>query len=55
MGRQVEVLVEGRGEDGRAHGRTRQNRVTWLERPASPGEVVTARVTATSAWQLVAA
>ncbi|MGH7666998.1 MAG: MiaB/RimO family radical SAM methylthiotransferase [Candidatus Dormibacteria bacterium] len=55
LGREVEVLVEGRGEDGRAHGRTRQNRVTWLERPASPGEVVTARVTATSAWQLVAA
>ncbi|HUY08638.1 MAG TPA: MiaB/RimO family radical SAM methylthiotransferase [Candidatus Dormibacteraeota bacterium] len=55
IGAEVQVLVEGLGEDGRAYGRTRQNRVAWLERPAVPGETVTARVSAASAWQLVAA
>ena len=55
VGSSVEVLVEGLGEDGRAYGRTRQNRVAWLERPAAPGETVTARVTSATAWQLVAA
>lgn len=55
IGAEVEVLVEGVGEDGRAFGRTRQNRVAWLGRPALPGETVTARVTAATAWQLVAA
>jgi len=55
IGADVEVLIEGRGEDGRAYGRTRQNRVAWVERQAAPGETVTARVTAATAWQLVAA
>lgn len=55
VGETVEVLVEGIGKDGRAYGRTRQNRVTWLGRPAEAGEVVSARVTSASAWQLVAA
>jgi tRNA-2-methylthio-N6-dimethylallyladenosine synthase len=55
IGAEVEVLVEGVGEDGRAYGRTRQNRVAWLERKAVPGETVTARVSAANAWQLVAA
>jgi len=55
IGAEVQVLVEGLGEDGRAYGRTRQNRVAWLERPAVPGETVTARVSAATAWQLVAA
>jgi tRNA-2-methylthio-N6-dimethylallyladenosine synthase len=55
VGQTVEVLVEGTGSDGRAFGRTRQNRVAWLEGPAGPGEVVTVRVTSASAWQLVAA
>lgn len=55
IGAEVEVLVEGVGEDGRAYGRTRQNRVAWLERQAAAGETVTARVTAATAWQLVAA
>ncbi|MGC2192154.1 MAG: MiaB/RimO family radical SAM methylthiotransferase [Candidatus Dormiibacterota bacterium] len=55
IGAEVEVLVEGWGEDGRAYGRTRQNRVAWLERQAALGETVTARVSAATAWQLVAA
>jgi tRNA-2-methylthio-N6-dimethylallyladenosine synthase len=55
VGKSVEILVEGTGKDGRAYGRTRQNRVAWLERPASAGQTVTAQVTAASAWQLVAA
>lgn len=55
VGRQVEVLVEGVGEDGRAYGRTRQNRVAWLETPARPGDTVTIRVTSATAWQLLAA
>jgi tRNA-2-methylthio-N6-dimethylallyladenosine synthase len=55
IGRAVEILVEGIGEDGRAYGRTRQNRVAWLEIKAAPGETVTAQVTAATAWQLVAA
>ncbi|MGH7697888.1 MAG: MiaB/RimO family radical SAM methylthiotransferase [Candidatus Dormibacteria bacterium] len=55
VGKAVEVLVEGRGEDGRAFGRTRQNRVAWLERPARPGTTVVASVLSASAWQLVAA
>lgn len=55
VGRQVEVLVEGVGEDGRAYGRTRQNRVAWLETPARPGDTVTVLVTSATAWQLLAA
>jgi tRNA-2-methylthio-N6-dimethylallyladenosine synthase len=54
VGSRVEVLVEGVGVDGRAYGRTRQNRVTWLERHAQPGETVWARVVSATAWQLVA-
>ncbi|HEY6537692.1 MAG TPA: MiaB/RimO family radical SAM methylthiotransferase [Candidatus Dormibacteraeota bacterium] len=55
IGASVDILVEGVGEDGRSFGRTRQNRVAWLESPAPPGAEVTARVTAANAWQLVAA
>lgn len=55
IGAEIEVLVEGTGEDGRAYGRTRQNRVAWLPGPARPGETVKARVTSATAWQLVAA
>ncbi|MFZ0996302.1 MAG: MiaB/RimO family radical SAM methylthiotransferase [Candidatus Dormiibacterota bacterium] len=55
IGGTVEILIEGVGEDGRSYGRTRQNRVAWLERRAAPGETVRARVTAATAWQLVAA
>jgi tRNA-2-methylthio-N6-dimethylallyladenosine synthase len=55
IGGTVEILVEGVGEDGRSYGRTRQNRVAWLERRADPGETVSAQVTAATAWQLVAA
>ena len=55
IGRTVEILVEGVGEDGRSYGRTRQNRVAWLGRRVDPGECVRARVTAATAWQLVAA
>lgn len=55
IGGTVEILVEGVGEDGRSYGRTRQNRVAWLERQVDPGESVNARVTAATAWQLVAA
>ncbi len=54
VGSGVEVLVEGVGVDGRAYGRTRQNRVTWLERHAQPGEAVWVRVVSATAWQLVA-
>jgi tRNA-2-methylthio-N6-dimethylallyladenosine synthase len=55
IGGTVEILIEGAGEDGRSYGRTRQNRVAWLERRGDPGETVQARVTAATAWQLVAA
>ena len=55
IGRTVEILIEGVGEDGRSYGRTRQNRVAWLGRRVDPGETVRARVTAATAWQLVAA
>ncbi len=55
VGEGVEVLVEGHGDDGRPYGRTRQNRVTWLQRQAVTGETVTATVVAATAWQLVAA
>jgi tRNA-2-methylthio-N6-dimethylallyladenosine synthase len=55
VGNRVEVLVEGLGEDGRAYGRTRQNRVAWLESCAQPGDTVSAQVVSATAWQLVAA
>jgi tRNA-2-methylthio-N6-dimethylallyladenosine synthase len=53
VGRQVEVLVEGVAEDGRAYGRTRQGKTAYL--PAgtgAPGELHTATVRAATAWQL---
>lgn len=52
VGSRVEILVEGRGEDGRAFGRTRQNRLGWLNSPAEPGDLVDATVVGASAWQL---
>jgi len=56
VGSTVEVLVEGHGaDDGRAYGRSRQGRVTWLAAPAAVGELVVATVRDATAWQLVAA
>ncbi len=53
VGREVEVLVEGVAEDGRAYGRTRQGKVAYLPAgSARPGELHTATVGAASAWQL---
>jgi tRNA-2-methylthio-N6-dimethylallyladenosine synthase len=52
-GTEVEVLVEGRAEDGRLYGRSREGKVTWL--PAGPGDagsLVRARVVSSTAWQL---
>ncbi len=56
LGEKVEVLLEGRGEDGRMYGRSRQNRMVWCEGTlqASVGDIVAATVTGTSAWQLEA-
>jgi tRNA-2-methylthio-N6-dimethylallyladenosine synthase len=55
VGKQVEVLVEGVGRDGRPFGRTRQNRVVWLDQNCAVGSVVERTVLTTTAWQLVAA
>ncbi len=55
IGTEIEVLVEGSAADGRVFGRTRQNRVAWVERSANPGETVLARVISATAWQLAAA
>jgi tRNA-2-methylthio-N6-dimethylallyladenosine synthase len=53
IGTDIEVLVEGVGDDGRAFGRTRQNRVAWLPSGRGrPGELVRATVRDASAWQL---
>ena len=53
LGREVEVLVEGVAADGRAYGRTRQGKLTWLPAgSAAPGELIRATVAATTAWQL---
>jgi len=53
VGREVEVLVEGLAEDGRAYGRTRQGKIAHLPAGvAAPGELHTATVRAASAWQL---
>ena len=53
VGRQVEVLVEGVAEDGRAYGRTRQGKTAYLPAGiAAPGELHTATVRAATAWQL---
>lgn len=55
-GEQVEVLLEGRGDDGRMYGRSRQNRMVWCDgvEAAHVGDIVTGTVTRTSAWQLEA-
>jgi tRNA-2-methylthio-N6-dimethylallyladenosine synthase len=55
VGQRVEVLVEGVGQDGRPFGRTRQNRVVWLEGSCTVGSVVDRTVLSATAWQLVAA
>jgi len=56
VGRDVEVLVEGVTEDGRAYGRTRQGKVAYLPAGAArTGELHTATVRAATAWQLEAA
>ena len=53
VGGEVEVLVEGRGEDGRLYGRTRENKVAWLPAAvAEPGMLARARVSGATAWQL---
>jgi tRNA-2-methylthio-N6-dimethylallyladenosine synthase len=53
QGSSVEVLLEGRADDGRLYGRSREGKVTWLPGgSAEPGDRVQARVTATTAWQL---
>ena len=53
VGREVEVLVEGVAEDGRAYGRTRQGKIVYLPAgSAAAGELHTATVRATTAWQL---
>jgi tRNA-2-methylthio-N6-dimethylallyladenosine synthase len=55
LGREVEVLVEGVGEEGRPFGRSRGNRVTWLPPGcAVTGDLVRATVREATAWQLVA-
>ncbi|HZB96961.1 MAG TPA: MiaB/RimO family radical SAM methylthiotransferase, partial [Candidatus Sulfotelmatobacter sp.] len=54
IGGAIEVLVEG-SAGGRPFGRTRQNRVAWLPAgTADAGQLVPARVTEASAWQLQA-
>lgn len=52
LGAEVELLVEGRGEDGRPFGRTRQGRLAWISRDVEPGELVNARVEGATAWHL---
>lgn len=53
VGRTVEVLVEGIGQGGRPFGRTRQNRVVWVNGPAQVGAILDVRVESATAWQLV--
>ncbi len=52
LGQRVEVLVEGVGEGGRAYGRTRQNRLAWLEPGPRAGDLLSAEVVQATAWQL---
>jgi tRNA-2-methylthio-N6-dimethylallyladenosine synthase len=53
VGTEIEVLVEGRAEDGRPYGRTRENKVAWLPiHRAKPGSLIRARVVSATAWQL---
>lgn len=53
VGQDVEVLIEGSGDDGRVYGRSRQNKVTWMP-PGSGtvGDLVSATVADATAWQL---
>lgn len=56
VGRDVEVLIEGRDELGRPFGRNRQGKRVVVNRPeAAPGELVQARVLQATAAQLLAA
>jgi tRNA-2-methylthio-N6-dimethylallyladenosine synthase len=56
VGREVEVLVEGLAEDGRAYGRTRQGKIAYMPAgTARAGEAHRATVRAATAWQLDAA
>ena len=55
VGTKVEVLIEGRGADGRAYGRSRQGRLVWIDGPVEPGSIREFKVVSTTAWQLVAA
>jgi tRNA-2-methylthio-N6-dimethylallyladenosine synthase len=53
VGTEIEVLVEGRAEDGRLYGRTRENKVAWLPvHKAKPGSLIRAHVVSATAWQL---
>lgn len=56
VGSTVDVLIEGRGEHGHMYGRTRSNRVAWLDENATAqvGQTVLANVTSATAWQLSA-
>jgi tRNA-2-methylthio-N6-dimethylallyladenosine synthase len=55
VGSTVEILVDGVAEDHRPYGRTRENKVAWLPAgAATPGELRTAQVVESSAWQLQA-
>ena len=53
VGRDVEVLIEGVATDGRSYGRSRQGKMCWLP-SGEVGAVLSARVTAATAWQLEA-
>ncbi len=55
LGQRVEVLVEGVGDGGRAYGRTRQNRLAWLEPGPEAGDLLSAEVVQATAWQLLCA
>ncbi|MGC8473909.1 MAG: MiaB/RimO family radical SAM methylthiotransferase [Candidatus Dormibacteria bacterium] len=52
VGQRVEVLVEGVGERVRPYGRTRQNRLAWLEPGPKVGDLISAEVVQATAWQL---
>ena len=53
VGTEIEVLVEGRSDDNRPYGRTRENKVAWLPvGAATAGSLVHARVVSATAWQL---
>ncbi|MGI8848368.1 MAG: MiaB/RimO family radical SAM methylthiotransferase [Candidatus Dormibacteria bacterium] len=55
LGTEAEVLVEGVVADGRAFGRTRQGRTTYLPAgSAAAGELLRVRIDGAAAWQLTA-